>query len=141
MRILLTGASGFIGSHTARILLEQGHDLYTVIRPEDDTWRIADILSDLHVITADIADFDLPAYLQPEICIHLAWYGEHGAYWKSTKNFDMLSASLALAVRLSEIGCSRFVGIGTCVEYRIDQGYFSETSSILKPNHHTRPVS
>ena len=30
MRVLLTGGAGYIGSHTALVLLEQGHDVVVV---------------------------------------------------------------------------------------------------------------
>lgn len=44
MNVLLTGATGFLGSHLARGLLREGHDVAVIIRRTSDTRRIADIL-------------------------------------------------------------------------------------------------
>jgi nucleoside-diphosphate-sugar epimerase len=68
--------------------------------------------------------------LRPELCIHLAWYAEPGSYLDSLVNLDMLSAALMLAGRLSERGCRRLVGVGTCFEYDLDYGNLSESSPL-----------
>lgn len=44
MKVLLTGATGFLGSHLARGLLREGHDVVILTRSSSDTRRIADIL-------------------------------------------------------------------------------------------------
>ena len=36
MKILITGASGFIGSHMADHAVQQGHDTWVAIRPTSD---------------------------------------------------------------------------------------------------------
>ena len=78
-RVLLTGAAGFVGSHLARLLLREGHEVTAIIRPESDRWRIADIERDLVVIEADLRALpESRPRLQatrPEICLHLAWRG------------------------------------------------------------------
>jgi nucleoside-diphosphate-sugar epimerase len=137
MRVLLTGASGFVGSHVARLLLSDTHEIYALERPGTDTWRIADVMNGLHLIQTDLTDQEQVAavvgQVRPELCIHLAWYAEHGKYWNSLENLDILSASLHLARRLVDAGCGRLVGVGTCVEYDLAQGYFSEGTSRLHP--------
>jgi dihydroflavonol-4-reductase len=52
MRIFLTGATGFLGSHVARVLAEQGADLRLLVRPTSN-------LKNLEGLKADTATGDL----------------------------------------------------------------------------------
>ncbi|MEZ4290865.1 MAG: NAD(P)-dependent oxidoreductase [Myxococcota bacterium] len=40
MRILVTGGTGFIGSHTIRALLSAGHDVKLLVRNEEKARRL-----------------------------------------------------------------------------------------------------
>ena len=135
MRILLTGATGFIGSNVARILVNQGHELCIPLRSDSNTFRIQDILPRLMRVTADIfSTTSLASVLaahKPEMCIHLAWYAEPGKYLNATENLSALSGSLALAAQLSKSGCSRFVGVGTCFEYNTTVGLLAEDTATM----------
>ena len=118
MKILLTGASGFIGSHVARTLLRARHEIHAIVRPDDEMWRIRDILPLLRIVSADLLDlaFALPP-ASFDACIHLAWYVEPGKYLESPQNKDWVEASLRLARLIKESGCRRFIAAGTCFEY------------------------
>lgn len=131
-RILLTGATGFIGSHVARQLIGQEREVIALIRPTSDRWRIDDIEDELHVIDGDLLNVDrlkdLVRKVRPDLCIHMAWYAEPGKYLDSPNHLEMLSASIGLARSLAESGCQRFVGIGTCFEYEMTDRPLTETS-------------
>ena len=45
MRVLLTGASGFVGHHTARALAAAGHDLRLLARASSDLTPLDDLAS------------------------------------------------------------------------------------------------
>ena len=47
MKVLLTGATGFVGACLARHLVEAGQDVHIFTRKESNKWLIADILSRL----------------------------------------------------------------------------------------------
>ena len=118
MKVLLTGAAGFIGSHVARELVRQNHEVYALVRPQSDLWRVADIEPSLHIIRADLLAPTLALQASSfDCCLHLAWYVEPGKYLQSPQNKDWVVASLRLARLLQQAGCRRFVGTGTCFEY------------------------
>ena len=54
MLAFVTGATGFLGSHVARALAEQGADLRLLVRSNSNTKNIADLKADL--ITGDLRD-------------------------------------------------------------------------------------
>lgn len=138
MKVLLTGAAGFIGSHVARELINAGCDVLAFERPDASLWRIDDILDRVTLIQGDLYNstdsLSAISMYCPDACIHLAWYAEPGKYLHSPLNVPALEASLRLMKELIENGCRQVVMAGTCAEYDTDQGYLSEDSS-------TRPTT
>lgn len=78
---LITGISGFVGSHLARYLLNQGAEVYGILRRRAD-WSAPQnlvergIYGDLKLIDGDLLDISSIARAldvsQPEIVFHLA---------------------------------------------------------------------
>lgn len=134
-RVLLTGAAGFIGSQIARLLVKEGHDVFALIRPDADRWRIADIEPDLAIIEGDLNDLDaLTPHLRtvrPDICLHFAWRGGLGQA-EAEENLSALSLSLELLRTMYDVSCSRFASVGTCFEYDVREPRLSE-STTLRP--------
>ncbi len=132
MKVFLTGASGFVGSHVARVLLNAGCDVLALTLPNDSLWRLRDMEGRLTMLQGDLSDLasyrSALAEWQPEACIHLAWYAEPGKYLHSPENLVSLSASLMLLQALIEVGCQQVVTVGTCAEYDTDMGYLREES-------------
>jgi nucleoside-diphosphate-sugar epimerase len=127
MRVLLTGATGFIGSHVARELLNRGHEVHAVVRPTSDRGRLRDVESRIRFhVQPDFAD----APLEPDLAIHLAWYAVPGKYLAAPENNECLASSAAL---LGHLG-GRVVCAGTCFEYDTSLGRLREDSP-------TRPTS
>ena len=62
MLAFVTGATGFVGSHVARALAEQGADLRLLVRPGSNPKNIADLKADL--VTGDLRN---PAFLEKAV--------------------------------------------------------------------------
>ena len=64
--------------------------------------------------------------------IHSAWYVEPGKYLTSDKNLDCLKGTLVMAKAAFSQSVKRFVGIGTCIEYKMSEATL-ETHSPFEP--------
>jgi nucleoside-diphosphate-sugar epimerase len=116
-RVLVTGASGFIGRHTLGPLCAAGLEVHAVARqpPEDMSsqgchWHHADLLdaTDANALLCEV---------RPTHLLHCAWYAEPGAYWTAPRNLDWVGASLRLLRAFADSGGRRAVFAGTCAEY------------------------
>lgn len=131
MRVLMTGASGFLGQHVLNHLLACGMDTVAVGRKlpancEADNFKEVDLLGE--------CDFDaLLAKVGATHLLHLAWYTEHGAYWTSPLNLSWSQASVSLVDAFCRAGGQKVVMAGTCAEYDWAHGYCNEDSTPLEP--------
>ncbi len=138
MRVFVTGASGFIGSHVTRILVQAGCEVAILAVPGDTIWRLQDIADKLQILRGRLDD--LPSWegslreFRPDACIHLAWYTEPGKYLNSPENTRSMWNSLQLLEALGRVQCRQVVMVGTCAEYDSRIGHFTEDSP-------TRPES
>jgi nucleoside-diphosphate-sugar epimerase len=131
MTIVLTGATGFVGRHILRILLETEHDIRVVVR---EPKRLE--LNSRKIEVRQTTDLfgESPQRLRELLTgsttlIHAAWYVEPGKYRDSALNIDCLVGTLELAKAFVAAGGKRFVGIGTCFEYDLS----AETLSVDTP--------
>ncbi len=116
-RVLVTGATGFIGRGTLPRLIAQGAEVHAITSrrelpgPEHGVnWHRADLLGDPRV-------GDLVREIAPTHLLHLAWYAEPGAFWSSSRNLSWVEASLRLVRAFADHGGRRAVIAGTCAEY------------------------
>ncbi len=134
MRLLVTGASGFIGSHVARAALAAENHVGILALPEDPLTRLRDVLDRLTVFRSSLADVSEQRSAltewRPEACIHLAWYAEPGKYLHSRENLAALAGSLTLLAELAHAGCRQVVGAGSCAEYDADLGFLREDGPV-----------
>jgi nucleoside-diphosphate-sugar epimerase len=131
-RVLLTGASGFLGRHALPALLSRGLEVHAVSsRPAPAVasrvaWHRADLL-DLEQARR------LVAGVRPTHLLHLAWITEPGAYRTSPENFRWVQASLALLQAFADQGGRRAVMAGSCAEYDARHGLCSEDRTPTSP--------
>jgi nucleoside-diphosphate-sugar epimerase len=133
-RVLLTGATGFIGKHAIAPLLERGYEVHAV----STSPRESEELKNLYWHRADLLcarqTEEVLANVRPTHLLHFAWYVEHGKFWSSLENFRWVEASLALLRGFQSQGGRRVVMAGTCAEYDWNSKEdFSETETPLIP--------
>lgn len=130
MNVLLTGATGLVGSHALDVLLAEGHSVHAVARHagaprEGVVWHEADLL---HPAAAMLAR-DVGATHM----LHLAWYVVPGSFWNAPENERWIDASLRLLRAFGEAGGRRAVMAGTCAEYAWGEPLLRERDTPLQP--------
>lgn len=129
-RILITGATGFIGRHSLPILLARGHEVHAVGRhptaADEVVWHRVNLLEPgcASRLVRDV---------KPTHLLHLAWVTTPGKYWSASENLNWVQASLELMLGFAEAGGRRAVCAGTCAEYDWRFGYCSEDVTPLRP--------
>lgn len=113
-RVIVTGASGFIGARTLGPLRQAGYEVHALARSPKQS-------PGCHSHRVDLFDLDgmsrLVESLEAEFLLHLAWTTHHGLFWHAPENLDWAAASLSLLRAFREAGGRRAVFAGTCAEY------------------------
>lgn len=125
-RVLITGASGFIGRQSVAPLLAHGYEAHLAVRRPS----ALDVLEDgtrerCRVHEIDLLDARSVARavrgIRPSHVLHFAWHPDLETRWSSPANLDWAAATLNLATAFAAAGGRRMVVCGTCAEY--DWGY------------------
>lgn len=124
MRALVTGASGFIGSHLTRRLVAKGVEVHVMVRPSTDPWRLDDVWYRVHVHRGDLRSYEdvhrIVRAVRPDTIFHL------GSYVNVKRSLDEVDEIDAVIIRgtmnlvravLSEVPEALFINTGTCEEY------------------------
>jgi nucleoside-diphosphate-sugar epimerase len=132
-RVLVTGATGFIGRHSLPRLLESGYEVHAVggqrapeARSRDIVWHRANILE-----PGEIAS--LVGKVRPTHLLHFAWYAVPGKYWTAPENLAWVRATVNLMQIFSDHGGQRAVMAGSCAEYDWKFDYCSELFTPCRP--------
>jgi nucleoside-diphosphate-sugar epimerase len=121
-RVLISGATGFVGVNVARRMLERGHAVHALVRTSHRTWRLNDLAGNLILQPCDLND---PAALdrvfaavRPEWVLHLAAYGGYETQTDVTRCVRTnLEATVNLIDAAARHGTARFVNTGSSSEY------------------------
>ena len=134
-KVLVTGATGFVGRHSLLSLSARGYEVHAVTSREKAraidapgvVWHRADLLDREQV-------FALVSKVRPSHMLHFAWYAVPGKFWISPENLRWVQASLDLLRAFKEAGGKRVVAAGTCAEYEWGREEpCSEAATPLRP--------
>ncbi len=131
-RVLITGPSGFIGTHCLRRLATEDCEIHAVNRSGRGepgagvTWHAADLRDADHVPS-------LVAKIRPTHLLHGAWVATPRRYGDSPENFAWLRSTIALAAAFGTHGGARFVGIGSSAEYDPGERPCVEDATPIRP--------
>lgn len=135
MQYLVTGATGFVGSHLVRELLKTPEaTVIALIRKEASIWRLKEIQKKLILIEVDFLNykelFSSIGQFSPKICFHLGWEGVLNNFRNDPiqkKNILILQNLLNL---IKEIGIETFIGMGSQAEYGIKNHSIKEDEKL-----------
>lgn len=130
-RVLVTGASGFIGRHTLTALRARGFEVHANSRG-----LAADPEGGVAAHPLDLLGPGGPAALvrdvQPSHLLHLAW-APPSRSWMTLDNLSWAAASLELYRAFAEAGGRRAVVAGSCAEYDWSYETLCEADTPARP--------
>lgn len=135
-KVLLTGATGFIGRHTIAPLTNAGFEVHAVTSKvpvnsidvnEQCCWHTMNLLDPTQVK-------NLVSTIKPTHLLHFAWYNIPGKCLVAEENFLWVQASLELLKYFREQGGERVVMAGSALEYDWNYGYCSEVLTPRNPH-------
>lgn len=132
--VIVTGATGFIGSYLVKELLKHEYRVYAVVRNLDKVSQFTDesgfhvIELDLELLTAD----DLPK-IPFDTFFHLGWAGVNREEINdNTVHMQSMQNSLKCLEIARKAGCRCFVSVGSKAEYGV-QEYEQNEEAECKP--------
>jgi UDP-glucose 4-epimerase len=140
MRVVVTGAGGFIGAHVVHTLMTRGHTVTALVRPGSDAWRLERVRDSVDVVAVDLRTPQSAARVlgaaSPEVVCDLAW---HGVGNRLHGDASQLSANLQVHLDWLVAGANarvrRWIGLGSQAEYgpqpaRIDERCLPEPTTL-----------
>lgn len=122
-KVLVTGATGFVGSNLVRRLISEGHEVHILTRKNSDKWRIIDILPDLNNHIVDLLEEEnlkqSVEQIEPDVIFHLATMGIYGGVHSPEKEViqSNLFGTINLINACEDIKYKCFVNTGSSSEY------------------------
>lgn len=121
-KVLVTGASGFVGACITRRLLKENYEVHIVAREKSDLWRLQDVISNLQIHNTDLMNDEEVTRLADstsiDIIYHLATYG---GYHYQTNLDNTINTNLIgtwnLFREFSKKGIEMFINTSSSSEY------------------------
>lgn len=135
VRVLVTGATGFLGNHVVNELVKRGIPVVATGRDQDKLDN-AGWPDSVERISFDLANshegvFDI--FHNPSHCIHLAWSGLPN-YNSETHMTECLPQSRSFLFDMINGGLQHLLVTGTCFEYGMQEGELDELTESKPSN-------
>lgn len=141
MRIVITGATGFIGSNLARVFLEQGAEVFALVRPGSPHLDVLPVHEHMHLTECDMAKVKdcVTAIGTADGFFHMAWGGVNRQEIDSLEvQARNVAASLECVKAASNLGCKIFMDAGSRMEYGVVEGMMQEDIPCYPVNEYGR---
>ncbi len=133
MKCFVTGATGFVGSHVVRMLVESKIPTAVLVRSKASCHKLVPLLSDVEVFCGDMHDESvLSGALQgflPDTILHLGWTGVASGNRNETLQLCNLQTSIKLVQLAKNLGVSTIVALGSQAEYGPKESAIDEHSA------------
>lgn len=111
MKIVVTGAAGYIGRHVVKALLNSGHEVVAVDLHFKEVDERA-VLSSVNIFSGDEKIYEKLG--KPDVCIHMAW--RDGFIHNSPMHMQNLSDHFTFLKNMIDGGCKGIAIMGTMHE-------------------------
>lgn len=125
MKAVVTGASSMIASALIRLLVNEGHEVYALCRPNSK--KLGNIIKNerVHIVHSDISDITAVGQCIGCGCdafFHFAWGGTSGDRRNDSRiQSENIRFTLDAVELARSLGCEVFIGAGSQAEYgRVD---------------------
>lgn len=137
-RVLVTGATGFVGANLVRRLVKDNYEVHILTRETSNLWRIEEIYHELIDWKVDLNDLKnlkkIVEKINPEYIIHLAIYGGYPTQKDEKEIFNVnLFGTINLLKALENIDYKCFINTGSSSEYGKKNERMIETM-LCEPN-------
>ena len=133
-RLLITGGNGFVGKHVVRLLCQRS-DVSIIVLSRQRTFGKTFAKNGVELVVEEGIfgqgdDFWDSVLGNIDTVLHLAWADVSGNFLDSKRHLDCCIGTLEMVRSLSRSNVKRFVGVGTCHEYKFKSSPISSSDTL-----------
>lgn len=140
MRMIITGATSFVGAAAIKEILKNGHEVWAVVRPDSQKLSLLTEPNEeafrdgrLHIVENDLSEpWELPQKVGKgfDVFCHFGWGGSGSAVRNDRELQEKnLKDSLNTMRAAKELGCRRFLFSGSQAEYGMHREQMTEETA------------